>query len=312
MAAEVCDQSQQELRKLFHHHEEIMLTKVVLDLINAVVAFLGNLLVLRALWKASSIRGNLKKLFISLSFSDIAVGLFSLLQSVTWIVKMNMEVIEQSNTDWVCPLFITVFFFFLFLLTCASFLNVIVITVDRLLAVFLHLRYQELVTSNRVLIAVVSLWFTSGIGAGIYITLPKNSGMAGAIIELIGLFVTTVAYIRLYKVVRYHRNQIESQVHPLNAQTMDLVREKRSAFNALIIYVVFFACYLPNIFCIILSTRSSETSFLLAINFSSSLVFLNSSLNPLVYCWRYREIRFLVKSTVKKIFCVAVSEVYPD
>ena len=157
------------------------------------------------------------------------------------------------------------------------------------------------------LIAVVSLWITSGVAGAIYVTLPKHSDLVAAIIQLIGLFVTTVAYIRIYKVVKYHRNQIESQVQLPNTQTVDLVREKKSAFNALIVYVVFVACYLPGICLIIPSTSSQEPSFLVAKYISFLFIFLNSSLNPSVYCWRYREIRVLVKSTVKKIFCVAVS-----
>lgn len=307
MAGEVCSQALEERRKLFHYYGDLMLMEVVSDLIIATVASLGNLLVICALWKASSIPSNLKKLFISLSLSDIAVGLFLLLFSGIVAVKMHIEAIEQSKLDRFCPVAITVFYFFLFLLACASFLNVTAITLDRLLAVFLHLRYRELVTSNRVLIAVVSLWLTSFAAATIYITLPKHSDMAVAIIEFIGLFLMTMVYIRIYKVVRYHQNQIEDYRQRPNFQAMDLPREKKSAFSALIFYVVFVGCYLPNVCCLILSSSSSSTSFTLAKEVTVSLVFLNSALNPLVYCWRYREIRVLVKSTVKKIFCV-VSE----
>ena len=308
MAAEFCTQRLEERRKLVHYYGDLMLMEVALDLIIAVVASLGNLLVICALWKASSIPSNLKKLFINLALSDIAVGLFLLLFSAIVAVKMHMEAIEQSKLDRFCPIDITVFYFFLFLLACASFLNVTAITLDRLLAVFLHLRYRELVTSNRVFIAVVSLWLTSGAAATIYITVPKHSDMAVAIIELIGLFLMTMAYIRIYKVVRYHQNQIEDQRQRPNFQAMDLPREKKSAFNALIFYVVFVGCYLPNGCSLILSSSSSSTSFTLAKEVTFSLVFLNSALNPLVYCWRYREIGVLVKSTVKKMFCVVVSE----
>ena len=42
-----------------------------------VLTSLANLLVIRALWKASSVRANLKRLFLNLAVSDFAVGLFS-------------------------------------------------------------------------------------------------------------------------------------------------------------------------------------------------------------------------------------------
>ena len=88
----------------------------------------------------------------------------------------------------------------------------VVPAVDRFLAVFLHLRYQELVTSKRVSLALAALWFISGVAAFIFVSLPSRNSMVIAIIELVGLLLATVAYFRIYKAVRYHRNQIQNQV----------------------------------------------------------------------------------------------------
>ena len=71
------------------------------------------------------------------------------------------------------------------LLVVASFPNVIVIAFDRLLAVSLHLRYQELVTPTRVTIVLVSLWLTSCVSAFLYIFLPKDIEMTAAVISVI-------------------------------------------------------------------------------------------------------------------------------
>ena len=127
--------------------------------------------------------------------------------------------------------------------------------------------------------------------------------MVGAIVEFVGIFFTTVAYIRIYRAVRHHQNQIQSQLQHQNAQAMELFQEKKSAFNAVYFYVIFVACYLPN-FCstLLLTIDNSQISFWLANYVTFFFVLLNSSLNPVVYCWRYREIRQIMKSTVKKIF----------
>ena len=75
-------------------------------------------------------------------------------------------------------------------------------------------------------------------------------------------------------------------------------REKRSAS-----YIVSLVCFTPNLITgILLVVDSSRLPTLVAYNSSSFLILLNSSLNPLVYCWRYREIRNIVKNTVKKMF----------
>ena len=191
----------------------------------------------------------------------------------------------------------------MYLLTTASFLNVTVIAFDRLLTVSLHLRYHELVTHIPVTIVLVSLWLTSCVSALLYIFLPKDIEMTTAVISVIGYVLTTLAYVRIYKVVRYHQNQIYSQHQLQNAQTREALKQRKSAYNSLFVSVVFLACYLPFLPSTILySTNTSEISFLVAHFAAIFLIYLNSSLNPFVYCWRYPEIRQSVKSTVKQIF----------
>ena len=153
----------------------------------------------------------------------------------------------------------------MFFLCAASLLNFSTIAFDRLLAVSLHLRYQELVTSKRVTIVLISIWLTSFITALIYIFLPKSNEMVAAVILLVGYFLTTVAYVRIYKVVKYHQNQIYSQNQLQNAQTREALRQRKSAYNALFVYFVFLVCYLPFLPSVILYlTNTSEISFLIA------------------------------------------------
>ena len=147
------------------------------------------------------------------------------------------------------------------------------------------------------------LWLLSCISALIYIFVPKSNEMVAAVILLVGYFLTTVAYVRIYKVVKYHKNQIYSQNQLQNAQTREVLRQRKSAYNASFFYVAFLFCYLPFLpSAVLYLTNISEVSFLVAHWTSIFMICLNSSLNPLVYCWRYREIREIVKSTVKKIF----------
>ena len=180
----------------------------------------------------------------------------------------------------------------MYLLAFASFLNVTVIALDRLLAVLLHLRYQELLTTVRVTMVLVSLWLTSCVSAFLVIFLPKDIEMTAAVISVIGYVLTTLAYVRIYKVVRYHQNQIYSQHQLQNAQTREALKQRKSAYNSLFVSVVFLACYLPFLPSTMLYwTNTSEISFLVAYFASIFLIYLNSSVNPFVYCWRYPEIR---------------------
>ena len=297
MAEQVCT------RCTVDHRKSSLLAFCVLNFVFSVVATLENLLVIRALMKASTIPATVKKLFLSLAFSDLAVGLCSQLMAAIINASMLKMASSGNNTAFFCPTVLGVNSYFVYLLAAASFLNVIVIAFDRLLAVSLHLRYQELITPKRVNIALVSLWLISCIAAFIFVFLPTSNEIVTAVILMIGYVLTSVAYVRIYKVVKYHQNQIYSQNQLQNAQTREVLRQRKSAYNAIFVYLVFLACYLPILPSTILyMTNTSEISFFVAYYASIFLICLNSSLNPLVYCWRYREIRQSVKSTVKKLF----------
>ena len=304
MAEQNCNRFLDFWIKLVSHRRSFFLGFCVLNFVFSLVATLGNLLAIRALMKTSTIPATVKKMFLSLAFSDLAVGLLP--QLMTAIMSAVMLKMASSGDDFAffCPtVFLIVHLYFLYLLAASSFLNVIIIAFDRILAVSLHLRYEELVTPRRVTIVLVSLWLTSCIFPFLVIFLPKGIEMIPGVISVIGYVLTTVAYIRLYKVVRYHQNQIYSQNQLQNAQTREAHRQRKSAYNSLFVSVVFLACYFPFLPCTILYvTNSSEISFLVAHFASMLLIYLNSSLNPFVYCWRFPEIRQSVKSTVKQIF----------
>ena len=302
MAEQTCTRFLDYSVKLVSQKRSFSLGFCVLNFVFSLVATLGNLLVIRALMNNSTIPATIKKLFLSLAFSDLAVGLCP--QLITAIISAVLLKMASSEDDlaFFCPTVLIVLLYFMHLLAVASFLNVIVIALDRLLAVSLHLRYQELVTPTRVTIVLVSLWLTSCVSAFLYIFLLKGIAVA-AVITVIGYVLTTAAYVRIYKVVKYHQNQIYSQNQLQNAQTREALKQRKSAYNSLFVSVVFLGCYLPFFPSTILYwTNTSEISFLEA-NFASIfLIYLNSSLNPFIYCWRYPEIRQRVKSIVKQIF----------
>ena len=302
MAEQTCTLFPEGWIKLVSHRRSFSLGFCVLNFVFSLVATLGNLSVIRALMNNSTIPATVKKLFLSLAFSDLAVGLCS--QLMTAIISAVMLKMASSEDDlaFFCPTVLIVLLNFMHLLAVASFLNVIVIAFDRLLAVSLHLRYQELVTPIRVTIVLVSLWLTSCVSAFLFIFLLKGFPLA-AIISVIGYVLTTLAYVRIYEVVKYHQNQIYGQNQLQNAQAREAHKQRKSAYNSLFVSVVFLACYLPFLpGRILYLTNTSEISFLEAYFASIFLIYLNSSLNPFIYCWRYPEIRQSVRSTVKQIF----------
>ena len=306
MELQFCQTRLKELTQLVDLHGNVMLSFCVLNLVFSFVAVLGNVLVIRALWKASLIPPAIRTLFLSLAISDLAVGMLPQpMFGVTIAVMLRRLSNGEYNFASFCPTVLTVCYFLMFGILLTSFLNIIIITLDRLLAVRLHLRYQDLVTLKRLITVLVAIWITSAIPITIFISVPEGDRLAGAVIDFLGIILTTVVNIYIYKVVRFHRNQIQCQFQVQNRQGLEIIRQNKSAYNALIVYVVFLACYLPLFTSFILLTVDNfRSSFLVFDHVSIFFAFLNSSLNPLLHCWRYREIRLNVKNSLSKIFCV--------
>ena len=306
MASKFCTRTLKILSDLVQFHSAFMLAcYCIFNLVFSVVAVLGNLLIIHALWKSSSVPATVKKLFLSLALSDLAVGMLpQLMLGIVMAVMLSKTSNGDSNFASFCPVIVTACYFFAFFLCSASFFTIAAIAVDRLLAISLHLRYHELVTSKRINMVFIMLWLTSGVTASISIVFPVANKII-ATFQVILLLLTTVAYIRIYKVVRYHRIQIQSQLQLQNFEVEDLHRQKKSAWNALIVYVTFLFCYLPFYVSVLFVLINTEGMSPLIANYATLLViFLNSSLNPLVYCWRYREIRNVVRSSLKKVIHV--------
>ena len=306
MGALFCNQKLEEYHVLLHRHRPVLLAFCVLNLGFAVLTTVENVLVIHALRSSSTLPGNLKKMFLSLAFSDFAVGLLgqSMLGIITAIM-LKTTANGNYDLDFLCPTLITVCYSVIYFLTCVSFFSIIAIAVDRLLVIFLHLRYHELVTSKRVIFTFASLWMACGVATFIFTQLPNHQIIFVAVIEICGLLVATAAYIYIYRVIRSLTTVHPQREHQPRDHVQNRNRERKSASSAFLVYIVFLACFLPNFCCIMLLTSNrSKVSFILANHISGFLVLLNSSLNPLIYCWRYQEIRQIVKTSVKKLIFV--------
>ena len=118
----------------------------------SVTAFLGNALILIALHKESSLHPPSKLLLRCLATTDRCVGLIS--QPLTIIYWMSV-----ANEYWnICPFAFVTHFITSYTLCGVSVGTVTAISVDRLLALLLGLRYRQVVTLKRTYVMVITLW----------------------------------------------------------------------------------------------------------------------------------------------------------
>ena len=270
----------------------------VLNAFLTISAIILNSVTIQALRKTSSLPKPLKALLLNLAVSDLGVGLlvepfyFGLL--VKWLHGDN-------STDATCTMFLAI----LYLFSSASFSGVMALSVDRFLAVHLHLRYQELVTYKRVVAAVVILvWVLSAFLSLFYLLVSSNiSNIVFAIFGVVYLVFSALFYFKIYFTVRRHRIQVHALQVAQNDQLANAARLRKSAVGVFYVYLVFLLCYLPKTcsFAVVVISDFSH-GVKVFFSFSTTLLFLNSSLNPVLYCWKMRHVRSAVLDIVRNIF----------
>ena len=146
---------------------------------------------------------------------------------------------------------------------------------DRPLALSVHLRYQELVTEKRVTIAFTALWLSNILLAFAFMNLPSHNDLVTVTCLTVGLILVTIAYFRIYPVVRYHQNEIHTQNQIQNGQAMQAARVKKSALNHSM-SISFSSFATPNLFAgILLEVDNTRLPTLVAYGVSPYLVLLN-------------------------------------
>ena len=92
---------------------------------------------------------------------------------------------------------------------------------------------------------------------------------------------------------------------PSQATPLNIPRYRKAVTSALWVQVTMTFCYLPYRIVEILRPQIRLSSSLyLSIQFTANLVlFKNSSLNPLLDCWKIREVRQAVEDTIRQFFC---------
>ena len=199
--------------------------------------------------KTLSLPKNIKTLLVSLAVSDLGVGLIVQPLLITSFVIELAEPNLENNSSYKATL--KAYRISMYLLSYASFFGVTALTVDRFLAIHLHLRYQELVTHKRVVAVVISISVLSAILSLIRQLVPRrdNTFAIFATLQFVCLITTAVLFGKIYLTVRHHANQIHAlqvQQEVQNNKMANAARLRKSAIATFYVYLVFFVCYLPR------------------------------------------------------------------
>ena len=267
-------------------------------------AIMLNSISIHAIRKTSSLQKTLKSMLLSLAVSDLGVGLLVYPLAIV-ISTLEMTSNAQNNPAYIVIL--TIFQVPLNLFYYATFFGVTALSVERFLAIFFHLRYQELVTYKRVVAAVISIWISCAFLSCIqFWTVPLVHNVVYVTIELACLLTTALLYYKIYQAVRRHKREIKSlQAESLGGDITRTTRRFKSAIGTFYIYLAFLACYLPHnctyLARLILGPSNNLDLVLHLMQYTLTLTWLNSSLNPLIYTWKMKPVRLAIRNALQNI-----------
>ena len=272
-------------------HETIVIINCVLNAPLMLASIIGNSLILAAVWKTPSIRSTSMIMLCSLAVSDFLVG----------FVVQPLYIADELAEDL---LLYRVSGMIGFYVCGVSFGTMTAISVDRLMALHYHMRYASLMTESRIKFIIGMIWVVIFPFLGVQLWNKYTFHLVAGIFIAMCLVICTFTYIKIYGIVRHHQIQIHVQQqaveNPDIANNIHMSRLRKSAINAFIFYIIMVICYFPQgiLLCLFGTIyKNWKTEWSLA----TTVVFVNSSVNPILYCWRLRELRAAVFQTVKQL-----------
>lgn len=246
----------------------------------------------------------LRILILNLAVSDLAVGILGQPLYIAYLAgELHLKVPDDTN--------FIVSSLIWNLLYLSSFCSILALHADRFAAIHMPLRYNDVVTCKRTAIAVIAIWLFNILLVSFSVLLtPTKSRISLAIFDtiiLVCLVTSTWLSYKNYLTIRRHKMEIQVQVQQVahNTSVENLVRLRKSAHSTFWIYLVFCVCYLPNVLIEVVDAvygyHSASTVIHILNIYSVTLMFLNSSLNPVIYYWKMRHIRHRMLGILQSI-----------
>lgn len=277
-----------------------------LNAILAIASILGNGMILHAIRKSGALRPPSRALLYSLAASDFGVGL------VVQPFYVLYKTAELKNNHLLYCIGGIGFHLSANVFSAVSFLTVTAIAIDRVLALLLGTKYQTTVSLRRVIKVLLTIWALTGLWVFNWIWNLETYQVFNITVVSTCLLVCSVAYITLWVTLSRLRKQTVSrwnggEITPKeanNAGSRRLGAYKRSVTNMFYVYALMLVCYVPylSMFFVIQTTKVNSTK-IVALSYTMTVLFANSAFNPFLYCWRIKEIRNEVFLTLTKFAC---------
>ncbi|XP_064159392.1 trace amine-associated receptor 13c-like [Anguilla rostrata] len=273
------------------------------------VTVCGNLLVIISICHFKNLQTPTNFLLLSLAMADFLVGVIVMPLYFTIMIDP-----KRCFGTVVC----TIFNIATFHLTCVSIYNVSLIAVDRCLALSNPFHYSMKMTVNLTLKIVTILWMCSLIYNLVLLYFNVNItnmkvnitcsecvvivNKVWAIVDFILVFLIPcsmiiVIYLKIFAIAKRHASKIRSVRKCQKTNIGSVVSEKKAAKTLGVLVAVFLLCLVPFYVSAFLDGYISNRSVQLAVSVTLTILYLNSSINPIIYAlfypWFQRSVKLI-------------------
>ena len=261
------------------------------NILLSITTFLGNSLILVALHKKSSLHPPSKLLYRCLATTDLLVGLAAQPLYVTYW----MSVVHEHGS--LCHYAAETDIITSSVLCGVSLLTMTAISVDRLLALLLGLRY----------VTVATFWLFCLVASICAIFDQRIIVLYYWILIPLSQLISLASYTKIFCTLRHHQAQVQDHVQqqPRQPNALHMTRYRKAVHSALWVQLALVVCYTPFFIVGIVATYGKTYSSHLSVAFAMAtiLVYFNSTLNPFLYCWKISEVRRAMKLTIRQALC---------
>lgn len=277
--------------------ETVAVIYTVLNICLSGAASLGNVLILIAFHQVSSVHPPTKLLFRCLAVTDLLVGLITqplfvitILSSVTKI----HNIFYVSAAEAVSSL----------ILCGASISTSTAISVDRLLALSLGIRYRQVVTLKRVSIVMACFWLICALVGLSSIFFNRDVMYTEAsIYAILCVLISIFSHLKIFLKLRKHQARVQGNASEKQRNQIrvffNITRYRKSVSSIAWIQLALVVCYIP--FIVTVANEWSQQSVCIIWTSTGTLFYLKSSLNPVLYFWKIGEVRQEVKSIFRHV-----------
>ena len=265
----------------------------------APITVAGNALVLAAIWRNPSLRTPSFVLLAGLALTDVCTGL---LTQPLYVIFKLAELTRKENLMCTSALIL----FSVSMPFCYLTMVVIAMTaVER----WLYMSRRSLLTVRRVVIVFMLMIISFVAGSVHSIRYPSYAVEAThtvilLLFPIVCLCVIVFSYFKVFRIIRHHQIAVQA-----NQTAIDILKYRKSIFTILYVLSLFVLSYFPFVCCaLVFYILQYEDSSTAALNACTVVLYSSSFLNPLLYCWRIKELRICIKGIVKNLFCQQTGE----